>query len=113
MTTVNLWNNADHALNYLASRDKIPHRIDGMSVLVEVCQKPATRVLDLGTGDGTLLALVLAAHQEAQGVGGDFQPVMLERARERFAADARVEVVALDLDAHLPATLGRFDLVVS
>jgi SAM-dependent methyltransferase len=113
VTATNLWNNADHALGYLANRDKIPHRVEGMGVLVEVCDAPATRVLDLGTGDGTLLALVLAAHGSARGVGVDFQPVMLERARERFATEPRVDIVALDLDSPLPATLGRFDLVVS
>jgi tRNA (cmo5U34)-methyltransferase len=111
--TTNLWRNADHALRYLASRDRIPHRVEGMGVLVELCREPATRVLDLGTGDGTLLALVLSAHTDATGVGVDFQPAMLERARERFAGDERVEVVAHDLDQPLPAALGRFDLVVS
>jgi tRNA (cmo5U34)-methyltransferase len=113
MTAVNLWNNAEHALRYLATRDRIPHRVEGMGVLVEVCATPVTRVLDLGTGDGTLLALVLAAHEGAAGVGADFQPVMLERARERFAGDPRVDIVKLDLDAPLPSSLGRFDLVVS
>jgi SAM-dependent methyltransferase len=113
VTATNLWNNADHALQYLANRDKIPHRVEGMGVLVEVCAAPVSRVLDLGTGDGNLLALVLAAHETAHGVGADFQPVMLERARERFAGDARVEIVELDLEAPLPPSLGRFDLVVS
>ena len=42
----------------------------------------------------------------------DFSPVMLAAARERFAADERVEVVAHDLDRPLP-DLGRFDAVVS
>jgi SAM-dependent methyltransferase len=113
MAAVNLWNSAEHALNYLGSRDRIPHRVEGMGVLVEVCSAPATRVLDLGTGDGNLLALVLAAHETARGVGADFQPVMLDRASERFAGEPRVDVVALDLDAPLPSSLGRFDLVVS
>jgi ubiquinone/menaquinone biosynthesis C-methylase UbiE len=72
-----------------------------------------TRVLDLGTGDGATLALVLSAHHGARGVAADFQPAMLERARERFAGDERVEVVEHDLDQPLPVSLGRFDLVVS
>jgi tRNA (cmo5U34)-methyltransferase len=113
VTTTNLWRDAAHALRYLESRDRIPHRVEGMGVLVEVCDRPASRVLDLGTGDGNLLALVLAAHPGASAVGVDFQPAMLERARERFAGEASVEIVEHDLDSPLPASLGSFDLIVS
>jgi tRNA (cmo5U34)-methyltransferase len=113
VTTVNLWRNADHALRFLARRDGIPHRVEGMGVLVELCREQPNRVLDLGTGDGTLLALLLAAHPSASGVGADFQPVMLERARERFVDDDRVEIVAHDMEQSVPSSLGRYDLVVS
>jgi SAM-dependent methyltransferase len=70
-------------------------------------------VLDLGTGDGVTLALVLAARPEATGVGLDFGDEMLRRARERFAGDDRAEIRKHDLDGPLPADLGAFDLVVS
>ena len=70
------------------------------------------RVLDLGTGDGRLLALVLTKSERAAGVAVDFSPAMLERCRERFQADARVQVVAHDLAEPL-AELGLFDAVVS
>ncbi len=75
---------------------------------------PATarRVLDLGTGDGAVLARVLERCPEASGVAVDFSASMLEAARSRFSGDARVEVVAHDLAEPLPA-LGPFDLVVS
>jgi SAM-dependent methyltransferase len=69
-------------------------------------------VLDLGTGDGRLLALVRTARPDVVGVGVDFSPPMLERARARFAGDAAVEIVEHDLDEPLPP-LGSFDLVVS
>jgi tRNA (cmo5U34)-methyltransferase len=71
------------------------------------------RVLDLGSGDGNLLALVLVAHPGATGVALDFGDEMLRLASERFAADARVEVRRHDLSSPLPADLEGFDAVVS
>ena len=70
------------------------------------------RVLDLGTGDGRLLARLLTDRPEMLGVGVDFSELMLGAARERFAGDERVELVEHDLAEPLPA-LGRFDAVVS
>ena len=55
---------------------------------------------------------MLDARPDATGVALDFQEEMLERARARFAGDARVEVVRHDLDAPLPDR-GHFDVVVS
>jgi SAM-dependent methyltransferase len=113
--SVNRWTEPEWALRYLRERDDIPHRVEGLGVLLEVIgsDTPVRRALDLGTGDGNTLALVLSAHPDATGVGADFQPAMLERARARFAADDRVEIVEHDMEDPLPASLGRFDLVVS
>ena len=54
---VNRWPDAPHALAYLEHRDQIPHRAEGCAAALEVLGRPR-RVLDLGTGDGVLLALV-------------------------------------------------------
>ncbi|HEX5616680.1 MAG TPA: class I SAM-dependent methyltransferase [Acidimicrobiia bacterium] len=108
---VNLWVEPAWAERYLAERDAIPHRAEGFAVLFELIDAPR-RVLDLGTGDGLLLAMVLDRAPEATGVALDFQPEMLRRAHERFAGDARVSIVQHDLDDRLP-DLGTFDLVVS
>ena len=71
-------------------------------------------VLDLGSGDGRLLALVRRARPETEAVAIDFSETMLDLLRERFAGDARVRVVAHDLSDPLPAaSLGRFDAIVS
>jgi SAM-dependent methyltransferase len=56
---------------------------------------------------------VLSEHPDVTGIAVDFQPAMLERARDRFAGDDRVEVIEHDLDQSLPGSLGAFDLVVS
>ena len=109
---MNKWRSADHALAYLAKADAVPHRTVGEGFLLAELPAGLTRVLDLGAGDGRLLSLVLLAHPDARGVALDFSPPMLERLRERFADDARVEIVAHDLDHPLP-DCGRFGAVVS
>jgi tRNA (cmo5U34)-methyltransferase len=111
--TTNLWMNEEHALSYLRERESIPHRVDALGVLCELLPERVERVLDLGTGDGVILALVLSTRPGATGVGLDFGDEMLRRARERFAGDARVAIDRHDLDEPLPAALGTFDLVVS
>lgn len=97
---------------YLDRADEFPHRAEGESVLLEHVPRDARRILDLGTGDGRLLALLHLDRQEMHGVGVDFSDLMLEAASERFADDERVELVKHDMAEPLPA-LGRFDAVVS
>lgn len=106
------WASAEHALKYLAIQDELPHRAEGEGTLLEFLPTTVQRLLDLGTGDGRLLSLVLAARPGAQAVGLDMSPPMLEAARRRFAGEARVEILAHDLNRPLPE-LGRFDAVVS
>jgi len=109
---VNLWTYTDHALGYLERADSIPHRVEGESTLLEFIPSTVKRILDLGTGDGRLLALVKSGHPDATAVAVDFSPVMLEAARKRFAGDPSVSVTAHDLENPLPA-FGSFDAVVS
>jgi len=115
MSTVpnlNEYATAEHALKYLARADRIPHRTEGEAVLLEFIPKNAGRILDLGTGDGRLLALLRIDRPVAEGIGLDFSPTMLKAARERFAGDDKVQIVELNLDHPLP-DLGRFDAIVS
>ncbi len=113
----NLWTSAEHVTNYLERANSIPHRSEGEATLLEVIPAKTKRVLDLGTGDGRLLALVKAhlaagGNHGAESVAADFSPTMLEAVRKRFAGDASVKIIAHDLDRPLPA-LGMFDAVVS
>jgi len=110
---VNLWGSAAHALEYLAHADSIPHRTEGEAELLECLPATIERVLDIGSGDGRLLALVKLARPTAAAVALDFSETMLARLRERFAGDASVHVVGHDLDRPLPSGLGAFDAVVS
>ena len=106
------WKRAEWVDRYLGMADEFPHRLEGEGVLLDHVPRDVRRVLDLGTGNGRLLALVLADRPEASGVGLDFSAPMLAQARERFAGGGRIELVEHDLGQLLPS-LGRFDAVVS
>ena len=109
---LNEYATAEHALKYLARADGIPHRTEGEAVLLEFIPKDVARILDLGTGDGRLLALLRIGRRGAHGVALDFSPTMLQAARERFRGDAKIQVIEHNLDEPLP-DLGLFDVVVS
>lgn len=109
---VNLWTSSDHVNYYLERADQISHRTEGEAALLEFVPANTRRILDLGTGDGRLLALVRERHPDTEAVAVDFSPAMLDAIRKRFAADSRVRVLEHNMDFPLPA-LGRFDAVIS
>ena len=90
----------------------LPHVDEADAALLEWLPERVDRFLDLGTGSGRLIALVLEARPTARAVGLDFSPVMLDAARRRFADDGRVEILEHDIDEPLPP-LGPFCAVVS
>ncbi len=108
------WQTLDHALEYLARADKLPHRTEGERVLLDQIPSKAKRVLDLGTGDGRLLSLVMLNNPALEGVALDFSEVMINQAKKRFENDRRVTIYKHDFAQSLPAAeLGKFDAVVS
>ena len=108
------WQTIDHALAYLARADKLPHRTEGERALLDQIPLDARRVLDLGTGDGRLLALVRLNRPRVEGAALDFSEPMLEQARKRFAKNAGVTIIKHDFSSPLPQEqLGKFDAVVS
>jgi tRNA (cmo5U34)-methyltransferase len=125
MTTkpaINLWSSADHAAEYLGRAESVPHRTEGESALLEFIPPSTRRILDLGTGDGRLLALVKGELRERlrdeenspkiEAIAVDFSPAMLEAAAMRFAGDPSVMIKIHNLDYPLP-DLGKFDAIVS
>ena len=109
---MNKWTEDSHARQYLERADDIKHRREGEAVLLAHLPHDLRHVLDLGTGDGRLLALVKEKFPQATGVALDFSSAMLEAARKRFKGDSTLEVIEHNLDLPLPE-LGSFDAVVS
>lgn len=112
MSSLNEYLTPEHALAYLAKSDQIPHRTEGEGIVLELLPTTTKRVLDIGCGDGRLLALVKLARPEAAGIALDFSPTMLEASRSRFADDPNTEVVEHDLALPLP-NFGSFDAIIS
>ncbi len=106
------WTTPEHALGYLSRADALPHRAEGERVLLDHVPATTRRMLDLGTGDGRLLALLRLDRPGSAGVGLDVSDPMLAAARERFAGDAQVELLQHDMASPLP-DLGSFDAIVS
>jgi SAM-dependent methyltransferase len=112
MDMSNEWTTSEHALAYLRRADHVPHRTEGEATLLDEVSQDARRILDLGSGYGRLLNLLLVACPAARGVALDFSPTMHQRLRDRFGTGGRVQVVEHDLERSLPA-LGTFDVVAS
>jgi len=109
---LNEYTKPSHALAYLAIADHIPHRTEGEAIVLELLPPHVHRILDLGSGDGRLLALAKLAQPQAYGVALDFSPTMLTAARARFAQDPTVSVIEHNLNLPLP-NIGVFDVVLS
>jgi tRNA (cmo5U34)-methyltransferase len=115
-----VWKRPDVAAAFLDARSLLipdrPRQLDVLLRLLRFAPRPPRRVLDLGAGDALLLATVLAAYPEAEGVALDFSPLMLQRAHARLAQFGdRASTVEADLQtpAWRQAVRGPFDAVVS
>jgi len=107
------WHDPAQVQEYLGRVGTLPPRLAGEAMLVDVLPSAPERVLDLGCGDGRLAGLVLEHRETVTGVVAlDASPPMLGKARERFAADRRVEVREWDLDEPI-TEFGGFDVIVS
>jgi tRNA (cmo5U34)-methyltransferase len=111
-SATNRWRSDDHASAWLELLPTLPHIDEADAALLEWLPERVDRFLDLGTGNGRLISLLLDARPTARAVGLDFSPVMLDAVRRRFADDGRVEVIEHDIDEPLPL-LGPFCAVVS
>lgn len=106
------WTRAEHAECYLARQDAIPHRTEGETVLLAHIPRSARRILDLGTGDGRLIALLRLDRPGIEAVGLDISRPMLEAARRKLTGEGRITLLHHDMSSRLP-DIGRFDAAVS
>ena len=107
------WKSAELALDYLSRADKIPHRTEGESTLLEEMHEESKRILDIGSGNGRLLDLCLLKCKNATGVALDFSPRMLEELEKKYNENENVTVIEHDINNPLPFDEGSFDVVVS
>lgn len=104
------WADQARVAEYLAR--EIPHRQIAEEMLLAALPEQVERCIDLGTGDGRLLALVQTRYPDAEGIGLDSSAAMLDRAKERFDGGFKVELRDHDLRAPLPDA-GSAEVVVS
>lgn len=104
------WSDSGRVTEYLSR--EIPHRHIAEEMLLEALPHRVERFLDLGTGNGRLLALIRNRHPEAEAIGLDSSAPMLDRARERFDGDSLVDLRRHDLRNQL-TDAGPADAVVS
>jgi tRNA (cmo5U34)-methyltransferase len=114
-----VWRDARVAAAFSEMRSaRVPESRTQLELLLRVLRAlvPAPRrVLDLGAGDGVLLAAVLEAFPESTGVAVDFSPEMLARARERLQPLGRAQVMGADLadPGWRERVQGPFDAIIS
>jgi ubiquinone/menaquinone biosynthesis C-methylase UbiE len=89
-----------------------PHHLWALDLALEEVPPPR-RVLDLGTGTGVVALALAARHPEAEVVGIDLSPGMIEEARGKVPPElgSRVTFQVGDASA-LACPDGAFDLVV-
>jgi tRNA (cmo5U34)-methyltransferase len=104
------WCDPGRVAEYLSR--EIPYRAIAEAMLLEALPERLERFIDLGTGDGRLIALVRERHPDAGAIGVDFSQPMLDRAAERFAGDPTVEQRKHDLADPFPPE-APLDAVVS
>ena len=117
-----VWQNPEVATNFAnEGRAAVMGAEEQMNVLRQLLPEDDVpsenrRVLDLGCGDGVLLATVLSHWQGAEGIALDGSPAMIELAHTRFANTPNVQYVSADFNDSswrdaLPSP--TFDAVIS
>jgi tRNA (cmo5U34)-methyltransferase len=108
------WKELRVAADWPSFRAGMPHAADAEKMLVErLITGEASRVLDLGSGDGHMIALLRERWPDMAAIGLDLSPGLVDAARQRFGGADGIRIETHDLMQPLPSNLGKFDVVVS
>jgi tRNA (cmo5U34)-methyltransferase len=108
------WKQPQWAEDWPSFREGLPHAADAERLLVgSLLPSRANRILDLGCGDGRMIAVLRERWPNTAAIGLDLSPGLVEAARERFGSAAEVRIEMHDLMQPLPDDLGPLDVVVS
>ena len=108
------WKQRQWAEDWPSFRQGLPHAADAERLLAEsLLPSRADRILDLGCGDGRMIAVLREHWPDAAAIGLDLSPGLVETARQRFDSAAEVRIQVCDLMQPLPDDLGHLDVVVS
>jgi SAM-dependent methyltransferase len=108
------WKQPQWAEDWPSFREGLPHAAAAERMLVEqLVRGEVNRVLDLGTGDGRMIAVLRETRPQITAVGLDLSPQLLEAARQRFEHIEDVRIEEHDLMQPFAGDLGQFDLVIS
>jgi malonyl-CoA O-methyltransferase len=90
-----------------------PEALAPLEAVLDLLSAPPARVLDLGTGTGKAARLAAERFPEAEVVGVDLSPGMVEQARSLVPSELGDKVRFQVADAsELPFAEGEFDLVI-
>jgi tRNA (cmo5U34)-methyltransferase len=108
------WKGLQRAEDWPSFREGLPHAADAERMLVEhLIHGEVSQVLDLGSGDGHMIAVLREHWPDAAATGLDLSPALVDAAQQRFGSTEEVHIEAHDLMQPLPSALGQFDVVVS
>lgn len=98
---------------FTVTRDVLDPRPDTETLIAAALERPASRVLDLGTGSGCILLTLLAEWPDATGLGIDASPGALAVARRNADALGLTGRATLAQGDWASGLAGPFDLIVS
>jgi trans-aconitate methyltransferase len=88
------WKQRQWAEDWPSFREGLSQAVDAERLLLDsLLPNRADRILDLGCGDGRMIAVLRERWPDASAVGLDLSPGLVEAARQRFggAAEVRIE----------------------
>ena len=102
-----------YAHRFIVTADVLDPRPDTETLIIAALAAPFTRVLDLGTGSGCILLSLLAACDDAHGVGTDVSQAALDVAAQNRAQLGLQDRATFMQSDWFDAVEGQFDLIVS